>query len=97
MKPKFMSSTDSNEKRTVHTKNDNIEIMIGKDTAEIIQKRFDSFLDRYQEGRNNLLKVVVVCLAMDIKEVVQKVSGVVEHIDSPEWIKTNKSYYQSNK
>ena len=54
MKPKFMSSTDSNEKHTVHTKNDNIEIMIGKDTTEIIQKRFDSFLDRYQEGRNNL-------------------------------------------
>ena len=28
MKPKFMSSTNSNEKPMVHIKNDNIEIMI---------------------------------------------------------------------
>ena len=37
MKPKSMSSTDSNEKRMLHNKNDNTEIMIGKDTDEIIQ------------------------------------------------------------
>ena len=28
MKPKFMSSADSNEKHTIHTKDDNIKIMI---------------------------------------------------------------------
>ena len=41
MKSKFRSSTDSNEKRMIHTKTDNSEIMIGKDTDEIIKKRFD--------------------------------------------------------
>ena len=28
MKPKFMSSTDSNDKRTMHSKSDNISVMI---------------------------------------------------------------------
>ena len=37
MKPKFMSSTCSNEKQTLHAKCDNIGIMIGKDTDEITE------------------------------------------------------------
>ena len=36
MKPKFMSSTDGNEKRTMYSKSDNITVMIGNDTNEII-------------------------------------------------------------
>ena len=32
------------------------EIMISKDTAEIIQKHFDSLLDRYQEGLEQSIK-----------------------------------------
>ena len=34
MKPEFMSSKDSNEKRILHTKSDGIEIMIDKDRAD---------------------------------------------------------------
>ena len=44
----FISSKDSNETRTMHTKSDNIEIMIGNETDEIIKKPFESLLQRYQ-------------------------------------------------
>ena len=40
MKPEFMSSKDSNEKLMLHTKSDNIEIMIDKDTADISSNNF---------------------------------------------------------
>ena len=45
----FISSKDSNETCTMHSQSDNIEIMIGNKTDEIIKKLFESFLQRYQE------------------------------------------------
>ena len=41
---------DSNETRTMYTKSDNIEIMIGSDTNEVIEDLFKSLLQRYQEN-----------------------------------------------
>ena len=47
----FISSKeDSNETRTMHTKSNNIEIMMGCETDEIIEKKIKSLLQRYQEG-----------------------------------------------
>ena len=46
----FFSSKDSEEVRTMHSKSDNIEILIGDETGEIIKDLFDSFLQRYQKG-----------------------------------------------
>ena len=40
----FISSKDSDETRTMHTKSDNVEIMIGSETNEIIKNLFESFL-----------------------------------------------------
>lgn len=60
-----MSSTDSSEKRTKYTKNDNLEIMIGSDTDETIQGLFYSLLERH--GRQDLeesIKVAILCLIM---------------------------------
>ena len=37
----FISSKDSNETHTMHTKSDNIEIRVGNETGEIIKKRFE--------------------------------------------------------
>ena len=34
----------------MHTKNDNIEIMLGSETVEIIEKPFEFLLQKYQEG-----------------------------------------------
>ena len=56
MEINFMSSKDSNETRTMHTKSINIEIMIGNETDEIIKELFDSLLQRYQEGLEKSMK-----------------------------------------
>ena len=45
----FMSFKDFNGTRTIRTKSDNKEIMIGNETDEIIEELFKSFLERYQE------------------------------------------------
>ena len=50
MQINFISSEDSDETRTMHTKSDNIEIMMGNETDEIIKKLFKSLLQKYQDG-----------------------------------------------
>ena len=45
----FISSKDSGETRTLHTKSNNIEIMMGNETDEIIEKLFESLLQNYQK------------------------------------------------
>ena len=44
----FISSKDSDETRTMHTKSNNVEIMIGSETNEIIKGLFESFFQKYQ-------------------------------------------------
>ena len=39
-----MTSKDSNEMRTMHSKSDKIEISIGNEADEIIKKQFDFLL-----------------------------------------------------
>ena len=46
----FISSKDSDETRTMRAKSNNVEIMMGSETNEIIKELFESFLQRYQEG-----------------------------------------------
>ena len=46
----FISSKDSIETRNMHTKSDNIEIMMGSETDDIIDELFNFFLQKYQEG-----------------------------------------------
>ena len=46
----FVSYIDKNETQVMHTKSDNIEIMIDTDTSDAINQRIDSFMKRYQEG-----------------------------------------------
>ena len=53
----FVSSKDdSDEIRTMHTKSDNIEIMMGSETNEITEELFKSLLQRYQEGLEESMK-----------------------------------------
>ena len=42
----FFSSKDFEEIRIMHSKSDNIEILIGNETNEIIEDLSDSFLQR---------------------------------------------------
>ena len=46
----MMSSKDNDNKRLMQSKSDNIEIMIGNETGEIIKDLFHSLL--YNYGRN---------------------------------------------
>ena len=45
----FIFSRDSNETRIMHSKSDNIEIMMVSQTDEIIEELFESLLQKYQE------------------------------------------------
>ena len=45
----FISSKDSDEIRTMHTKSNNIEIMMDNETDEIIEELFKPLLQKYQE------------------------------------------------
>ena len=56
MKPKFMSSKDSNKEHTMCSKSDSNIIMIVYDTHEIIQELFDSLLHSYQIGQEQSMK-----------------------------------------
>ena len=50
MQINFISSKDSEETRNKHTKSYNIEIMMGNETDEIIEKLFESLLQNYQKN-----------------------------------------------
>ena len=49
MQINFTSSKDSQETRTMHTKSCNIEIKMGNETDEIIEKLFESLLQNYEK------------------------------------------------
>ena len=47
----FISSKpDSDETCIMHAKSNNIEIVIGSETNEVIEELFESLLKRYQKG-----------------------------------------------
>ena len=52
----FISSKDSDEIRTMHTKSDNIGITMSSETNETIEELFKSLLQRYQEGLEESMK-----------------------------------------
>ena len=40
----------------MHTKSDNVEVMNGTDTSDAIDELIDSFVKRYQEGLETIMK-----------------------------------------
>ena len=46
----FISFIDRNKTQLMHTKSDNVEIMIDIDTNKAINELINSFMKRYQEG-----------------------------------------------
>ena len=49
----IITSKDSDETRTMHTKSNNVEIMIGSEIDEIIEDLFESFLKNIKKGEKN--------------------------------------------
>ena len=91
----FISSIDFDETRNMHTKNDNIEILMGSETDEIVKQLFELLLQRYQEGLEKSMKigefvfdsVDVFCYNLDKISLNRGESD----IDSPERLKNKKS------
>ena len=52
----FISSLDTDEFCIMHTKSDNIDIMMSTETNVIINELFETFLKRYQEGLETKMK-----------------------------------------
>ena len=81
----------------MYSKSDNLEIMIGNETLDIIEELFESFLTRYQidfetsgEGSNFAFNSIDV-IYYKCHEIRQTRGG--SYIDSLEWIKKKKSNY----
>ena len=52
----IFSKPDSDETRIMHAKSDNIEIMIGSKTNEVIEELFGSLLQRYKKELEESMK-----------------------------------------
>ena len=88
----FISSKpNSDETCIMHTKSNNIEIMVGGDTDELIEDLFKSLLQRYQENLEEKMRgSELVFDGVDVSHYNLKIISLNRdgsYIDSPEWIK----------
>ena len=72
----------------MHTKSNNVEIMMGSETDEIIEDLFESFLQKYHEGLEFVYDSVDV-LYYNLNKVSLSRGG--SYIDFPKWLKSKKS------
>ena len=91
----FILSKDYNdEERVMHSKSDNIEIMISDVTDEIIKKLFNSVKNIFQ---NNLQSMRVSAFVLDYVQLLYYKCHKINlncggsYIDSPDWIKNKKA------
>ena len=73
----LISSLDTREFRIMHSKRDNVEIMMGIETDDIINELLEFFSKRYQEGLETkmkegmvlFLKALIYCVIVFMKKV----------------------------
>ena len=86
----FPSTDDNDEERVMHSKSDNIEIIISGEADEIIKTFFDSLKNRYQ---NNLQSIRGSEFVFDFVQLLLykyheiNFNCVASYIDSPYWMK----------
>ena len=91
----FISPKYSDDTQTMHAKSNNVEIMIGSETYEIIEDLFESFLQKYQEGLeesmrgSELVYDSVDVLYYNLNKV--SLSRAGSYIDSPKWLENRKA------
>ena len=79
----------------MHTRSDNIEIMIGNDNDDIIEELFKSFIQKYEENLQNKMRGSdfefdgANFLYYDFNEI--SLNRGRSYIDSPKWLKDKKS------
>ena len=89
-------SEDSNETRIMYANSDNIVIMIGYETDEIIEKLFKSLLGRYQQGLEEKTREgsgyvfdSFYLLHYRLHKINLNKGG--SYIDSPKWLKNKRA------
>ena len=91
----FISSKDSDETQTMHTRSNNVEIMVGSETDEIIKELFESFFQKYQEGLEESMRgSEFVYYSFDLLYYnlnKASLSRVESYIDSPKWVKNKRA------
>ena len=97
----FMYSKDSDGIRTMLTKSNNIEIMMGNEADEIIEELFESLLQKYQEGLEGKMRgSEFVFDSIDLFHYnLHKISlnRGGSYIDSPKWVENkNAKIYSKN-
>ena len=91
----FSSSKDSGETCAMYTKNDNIGVMMGSETDEIIKELFESLLQRHQERLEESMKGCeftfnsVDVLYYNLNKINLNRGG--SYIDSTKWLKNKKA------
>ena len=90
----FASFMDLNETSDMYTKSDNITILSGIETDDVINELFNSFHRRYQEGLQTKMKGSSFTFErIDLLEYhLHKISlnRGSSYINSPEWLKNKK-------
>ena len=85
----------SSETRTMYTRSNNIEIILGDDSDDIIEQLFRSLLQKYEENLQNKMRGSdfefdgVNFLYYDFNKI--SLNRGVSYIDSPKWLKDKKS------
>ena len=92
MQINFISSSDSGETRTMHTKSHYIEIMMGSET-----KLHESLLQSYQEGEESMRGSEFVHDSIELLHQKISLKRGRSYIDSPKWLKNKKSNNKSKK
>ena len=90
----FISSIDNDEERVMHSKSDNIEIMISDEADEVIKELFDSLKNRYQSNLESMKgsEFVFDCVhLMYYKCHKVNLNHGGSYVDSPDWIKNKKA------
>ena len=78
----------------MHARSNNIEITIGDDNNDIIEERFKSFIQKYEENLQNKMRGSdfefdgVNFLYYDFNKI--SLNGSGSYIDSPKWLKDKK-------
>ena len=92
----FISSNDSDKTRIIHSKCQNIKIILGSETDQIIEEFFESPLQWYQKWLEKSMKEIgFIFDSIDILYYnLNKISLVRggSYIDSPKWLKIKKNY-----
>ena len=96
----YMSSKNFKETRTVHSKSNNMETMIVNETDEIIDKLFDSLLQKHQNFLKESMKgseytFYSVDLLYDKCYKISLNEGG-SYIESPNWLKNKKATINLN-